>query len=41
MAEILECHIFISRGFFFLANERTQEKEGTSNNSEVQSDADW
>ena len=39
MAKILDCHILIPKGFFFLANERTQENEGTSNNSEVQSDA--
>ena len=37
MLEIFDCHILTSRGFFLLANARTQAKEGSSNNSEVQS----
>ena len=41
MSEIFDCHILTSRGFFLLANARTQAKEGTSNNSEVQSGAGW
>ena len=41
MLEIFDCHILTSRGFFLLANARTQAKEGSSNNSEVQSCARW
>lgn len=39
MAEIFDCHILTSRGFFLLANARTEAKESTSNSSEVQSGA--
>lgn len=41
MAEIFDCHILTSRGFFLLANARTEAKESTSNSWEVQSGAGW